>query len=63
MVTQGNPPNEEGKKVSTESEAWDWALSPLLCPLPSPTEDQNPLAVEQSDICCVIFIFFTHISY
>lgn len=61
MVTSGHLVNEGGKEVSTlESDTWNLSLFLRLCPPPSPTEDQNPLALEQSSICFAIFIFFSH---
>lgn len=64
MVTSGHLANEVGKEVSTlGSGTWNLALFLRLCPPPSHTEDQNPLALEQSGICFVIFFFFTRISY
>lgn len=64
MVTSGHLANERGKEVSTlGSDPWNLALFLRLCPPPTPSEDQNPLALERSSICFVIFIFFFHTHF
>lgn len=60
MVTQGHMANEDGKKSAQRvMRVCTFFLVP--CPPPSPGEDQDPLALEPSGICCDIYFLHTRL--